>query len=139
MDRGRTALVLSEIMTKSQSAVEKTRARSLSSQWRVRIRSMESIGSGGERRRSSPRPPPPHCLFRFSRGWPCGGSFSQPVAGGDPPGLLGGARRRAERKELGQPPTKGLDVVQGLHVARHGEGDPPGLLRDDEHDRVRLL
>src|SRR5437660_899849 len=62
MDRGRTALVLSEVMTKSQSAVEKTSAKSLSSQWRVRILSM--------------------------------GLFSQPAAGGDPPGLLGGARFR---------------------------------------------
>src|SRR6266446_5158184 len=107
MDRGRTAFVLSEVMTKSQSAVEKTSAKSLSSQWRVRIRSM--------------------------------GLFSQPAAGGDPPGLLGGARRGAEREELGEALTKGLDVVLGLHVSRYGEGDSPGLLRDDEHDRVRFL
>src|SRR6266536_2514672 len=91
MDRGRTALVLSEVMTKSQSAVEKTSAKSLSSQWRVRILSM--------------------------------GLFSQPAAGGNPPGLLGGARRGAERQELGQALMKGLDVVQGLHASRHAELD----------------
>src|SRR2546427_12585479 len=107
MDRGRTALVLSEVMTKSQSAVEKTSAKSLSSQWRIRILSM--------------------------------GLFSQPAAGGDPPGLLGGARRGAGREELGQALMKGLDGVQGLPGSRHGEGDSPGLLRDHEHDRGRLL
>src|SRR2546430_15537618 len=107
MDRGRTALVLSEVMTKSQSAVEKTSAKSLSSQWRVRILSM--------------------------------GLFSQPAAGGNPPGLLGGARRDAEREELGQALMKGLDRVQGLHVSRPGEGDSPRPLRGHQHDRGRLL
>ena len=79
------------------------------------------------------------------RGGPGGFSFSEgdidldDLLGGIFGGRFGGARRGAEREELGQPLTKGLDVVQGFHVSRHGKGDSPGLFRDDEHDRVRLL